>query len=195
MLPLDFANLKREISAITTLPLDACEPLVESITSKTVLKGTLVVRPGSVSDTIYYVHTGVLRTFLSKNGNEITTEFFFPGTFAGAFTSYLLQRPTALSVEAVQDTTLLAINKTTLEELCRVDMRWNLLGKFIFETEFVKKCERESSFLLDEAKVRYRALLMHKPDIETLVPLNFIASYLGIQPETLSRLRSQKYSQ
>jgi hypothetical protein len=82
------------------------------------------------------------------------------------------------------------MSKELLEEMYKRNPLWLSVGKYIFEEEFIKKCRRESSLLQQTARERYLSFLEEYPYIEERVPLFHIASYLGLQPETLSRIRS-----
>jgi len=152
----------------------------------------ILINEGDICDFVAYVETGVLRTFLQKDGRELNTEFFLDNTFASAFTSYLQHSITQLTVQALEPCIIFIIPKALLDEMYLRDPNWYALGKYMFETEFIKKCKRESSFLKDDARTRYLSLLAQYPTLEERVPLNHIASYLGIQPETLSRIRAEK---
>lgn len=110
----------------------------------------------------------------------------------GAFTSYLTQQKTVLNIESIEKSIFIEIPKTHLEDLYSQNPKWYALGKHIFQEEFMKKCKRESSFLKSSAKERYLDFLVQYPNIDNRVPLFHIASYLGIQPESLSRIRTGK---
>lgn len=82
-----------------------------------------------------------------------------------------------------------------MNTLLQQDAKWHILLNTILAKEYIKKCRRESSFLLLDASERYHYFLKQFPDADTRIPLFHIASYLGISPETLSRIRSKKINQ
>jgi CRP/FNR family transcriptional regulator, anaerobic regulatory protein len=189
-----FENLIQAIKAIADLPEGEIHVFLSSIEVKEVAKGAHIIQGGDVCDFICFVDKGLLRTYLMVDDQEINTEFFHENTFAAAYTSFLLNTKTALNIQALELSTLLYISKQNIEVLYTRDPRWLALGKHIFEREFIKKCKRESSLLQESAKERYLTLLRDVPGIETRVPLFHIASYLGIKPESLSRIRSAPIS-
>lgn len=190
---IEFNKIKEKITSIIEIPANEVDFFLSKIVIKDVPKGHLLIQQGEVANFIYYVNKGLFRTYLIRDGKEINTEFFFENSFMSAFTGFLFQKPTSLNIEALKDSTLFYISKNLLEDLYKLNPLWFALGKYIFENEFVKKCKRESSFLQHTATERYLALLQQYPLIETSVSLSHIASYLGIQPETLSRIRAGKY--
>lgn len=191
----DTSSIKAQLSAIVSLPAAQLDLFLSKLTVKEVSKGQLLIQQGAIADSLYFVNKGLFRTYLISNGNEINTEFFFENSFMSAFTSFLLHKPTSLNIEALKDASLLVISKNTLEDMYAVSPLWFAIGKHIFENEFVKKCRRESSFLQQNATERYLTLLQQYPLLEASVSLSHIASYLGIKPETLSRIRAGKYQE
>jgi CRP-like cAMP-binding protein len=185
-------NLLHGLQRILGPAIPAIDLFISRLDQISISSGTLLIQEDQICDSIYFVEQGLLRTFLNIDEKQVNTEFFFNGEFAAAFTSFSLQKITSLNIEALEDTRLLVISRELLEEIYNIDPRWLAFGKFLFEREFIKKCQRESSFLKDNAKQRYLKLIAHYPMIEERISLKHIASYLGIQPETLSRIRSGK---
>jgi CRP-like cAMP-binding protein len=183
-------NLAKRISDIVDLPLLEIESVVSMFIVEEVSAGVHIVQEGQVCDFIFYVHKGIFRTYLKADGEERNTEFFMPTSFGGAFTSFLLGATTSLNIQALSDSQICVVSKAVLESLYTSNPRWLALGKYIFEQEFIKKCRRETSLLQLSSKERYMELLRDYPEIEHDVPLFHIASYLGIKPESLSRIRS-----
>lgn len=188
-----FENLQRKILSIVKLPPTEISYFFDRLECKTLLKGQHVIQEGNTCDFIVFIDRGILRTYLNVEDKEINTEFFIENSFAGAFTSFLLQTPTSLNIQTLEDASLIFISRSVLNEVYARDASWLGLGKYIFEVEFIKKCKRESSLLQQNAKERYLTLLEEYPGIEDRVPQFHIASYLGIQPESLSRIRSRSF--
>ncbi|MGI4867848.1 MAG: Crp/Fnr family transcriptional regulator [Janthinobacterium lividum] len=149
------------------------------------------VVPGQVCRHLAFVETGVLRSFLTTTEREVTNDFFLPGSFVSAFTSFITQVPSVWTVQALEACELVVFSQDFLQTLYARHSAWLYFNKGLMETEFIKKCRRESSFLRHAADQRYQALLQQYPTLEQHVPQYHIASYLGIQPETLSRLRAR----
>jgi CRP-like cAMP-binding protein len=187
-----FERLDRKIRSIAQLPAIETQFFYSRLTVKEIHKGSHIVTEGKTADCIWYVDQGIFRTYLIKDGKELNTEFFFEDSFTSSFTSFLLRQPTVLNIEALEEGRLFSISRVLFQDLYQRNPLWLAIGKHIFETEFIKKCKRETSFLLHSAKERYLNLLEQYPLIENRVSLSHIASYLGIQPETLSRIRAGK---
>lgn len=188
----NFIELENRINSIVKLPPNELMLFKSKILLKEIDVNELLVKEGEISTKIYYVVSGLFRTYLNHDGVKINTEFFFEDSFMSAFTSYLTQQKTTLNIESIERSIIIEIPKAHLEDLYIQNPKWYSLGKRIFEEEFIKKCRRESSFLKNSAKERYLDLIVQYPQIEGRVALFHIASYLGIQPETLSRIRSGK---
>lgn len=165
---------------------------VQSLSVLHIAKSGFLVKAGDSCHSIFFINQGAFRTFLYAEDKEVNTEFFFENSFAGAFTSFLLDTNTSLNIQALEPAVVTVIPKPLLEDLYKMNPCWYGLGKYIFEQEFIKKCQRESEFLQLTAKERYLSLLDRYPKIEDRVPGYHIASFLGIHPESLSRIRSGK---
>lgn len=154
-----------------------------------------LIKPLHVADRLFFLEKGTVRSFYQKDYKEINTEFFFENDFFTAFTSFLTQEKTNLHFQCIEQCDLISIPRELLDKLLREDTKWNILLNNILAKEYIKKCRRESSFLLLDANERYHYFLKQFPDADNRIPLFHIASYLGMSPETLSRIRSKKINQ
>jgi hypothetical protein len=105
----------------------------------------------------------------------------------------LTQQPTNNNIQALSNSTIYTISYTNYSKLLQTDLEWYKLSKLISDTLLIKKCKREKSLLTDSAEDRYNLLLETYPQIEQLVAQYHIASYLGVKPESLSRIKSLTY--
>jgi len=154
-----------------------------------------LIKPLHVADRLFFLEKGTVRSFYQKDYKDINTEFFFENDFFTAFTSFLTQEKTNLHFQCIEQCDLISIPRELLDKLLREDTKWNILLNNILAKEYIKKCRRESSFLLLDANERYHYFLKQFPDADNRIPLFHIASYLGMSPETLSRIRSKKINQ
>lgn len=154
-----------------------------------------LIKPLHVADRLFFLEKGTVRSFYQKDYKDINTEFFFENDFFTAFTSFLTQEKTNLHFQCIEQCDLISIPRELLDKLLREDTKWNILLNNILAKEYIKKCRRESSFLLWDANERYHYFLKQFPDADNRIPLFHIASYLGMSPETLSRIRSKKINQ
>lgn len=153
-----------------------------------------VIRENSTADSLFFLQKGVIRSFYIKDHREINTEFFFEHDFFTALTSYLTGEKTSLNFQCLEASEIIILPKKLTDKLLK-DPKWHQFMNQILTKEFIKKCRRESSFLLQDSYERYLYFLEQFPHSETRIPLFHIASYLGMSPETLSRIRSKKIKQ
>jgi CRP-like cAMP-binding protein len=152
-----------------------------------------LIKENTICSFIWFLETGVLRSILIKEGEEFTSDFFFEGSFVSVYTSFLTQTPAIVSIRAISPATLYGISYSQFNDLLNKSSEWYKLGKYIADSFFFKKCKRETSLLQDSATERYKFLLETFPGIEQLVTQRHIASYLGIKPESLSRIKALTY--
>jgi CRP-like cAMP-binding protein len=148
---------------------------------------------GNICSFIGFLEKGVLRSYILKEGDEFTVDFFLPGSFVSSYTSFLTRKPANTSIQALTDSLIYCLSYENYTKLLDSSPQWYLLAKFISDSLFMKKCRREKSLLMDSAADRYSLLIKTYPQIEQLVTQYHIASYLGIQPESLSRIKSLTY--
>lgn len=187
-----FQALYERINSIISSNTEELNFLFDNISVRTIGKDEHIIKTGKYCDFIGYVQKGLLRSYIITDDQEVNNDFYFENDFLSAFTSFVTGNVTSWNIQALEDAVVYSIPKKTLETLYGQNPAWLAFGKFIFEKEFIKKCKREASFLRDDAKIRYLNLLELHPSIGERVPLFHIASYLGIKPETLSRIRSSK---
>lgn len=183
-------ELKALIDQHVALEEGAWEKLQQSITFKHLKRKEHFLRQGELARHIGLITQGYARLYYLQDGKEITKDFNFENFFCGSYASFSLQQPSRFNVVAMEDLTLILLNR----EIFRLfDLYPGLqkFGRLMIERMFIRKELRESSFLLDSAEERYRELRAQFPGIELRVPQKYLASYLGITPETLSRIRGQ----
>ncbi len=158
---------------------------------KTLDKGEHLLREGDVSRQVAFVESGLLRYYYLSDGTEHTGQFFFPGTFVADVASFVLQRPALQNIDALEPTVVTLISRTVLHDLYDSDPAFERFGRRLFEQVVAFSQLRTASFLLRSAEERYLALLDERPKVIEQVPLYQVASYLGITPEALSRIRGR----
>ncbi|MFD1420051.1 Crp/Fnr family transcriptional regulator [Lactiplantibacillus songbeiensis] len=151
--------------------------------------GTTLLSEGQVATEIYIVTSGALRLWHNSERQEITLQFFFENQLVSSFESFYLDQPSRFSIESFEPTTILALSKSAFTQL---QQQYPTIEPAI--TRFI--CERFISYrnvFLDQLALspveRYQKLQADEPDILERVPLQLVASYLGITPVSLSRIR------
>ena len=153
----------------------------------------LLIRPGQEVNHQYFVLKGCLRTFMiDQNGKEHTVQFAIENWWTSDYIAYYTTEPSVLHVECIETCELLKVRKSDLEEVFKTSPLLERFFRKQLEGAFVAFQERILSNLYMSAEERYSVFLHSYPNIEQRVKNYQIASYLGITPESLSRLRAQR---
>ncbi len=154
-------------------------------------KGAFLINEGKICHHIYFLEKGCLRGFYNLDGKEISYWFAFENNFVTSFFSFISRKPSIECIQLIEDCVLWAISYDDLQELYDKHPDVERLGRLMNERYYVMLEDRFVSNHFKEAKERYENLVSHSPHILQRVPLGYIASYLGITQETLSRIRNK----
>lgn len=155
-------------------------------------KGAFLCRHGQVEQYLSLISEGACRGFYSnKEGEQVSVAFMFQNDFVSAYYSFLTKRPSLMAVQAVSPTTTISISRADVDMLCDKYKMAERVGRLNAERIYRRKEEREIALLTMSAKERYLDLMNRSPQLLQQVSLKHIASYLGIKPESLSRIRKQ----
>ena len=169
------------------------EEFFNELPVKTLRKKEHLIQEGSICDFIAIVISGTLRSYVQNDETEFNNDFYLEDNFASAYTSFLTQMPTNCNIEALTDVQLYYISQQQFQALIEKEHHFLKLAKYISDNYFIRKCKRETSFLKNSAAERLEMIRKIYPNIEQKVPQYHIASYLGIKPESLSRLKLLTY--
>lgn len=159
---------------------------------RTFKKGQFLCRNGQIERYLSIIYTGTCRGFYTnKEGEEISVGFMFANDFVSAYYSFLTQRPSLMAIQAVTPITVVSISYTHLNILCDKYKSAERIGRLNAERIYRRKEEREIALLTMDATERYQDLIQRSPQLLQHISLKHIASYLGIKPESLSRIRKQ----
>ncbi|HTH56811.1 MAG TPA: Crp/Fnr family transcriptional regulator [Cyclobacteriaceae bacterium] len=154
-------------------------------------KGEFLIKEGKVCQHVYFLEKGCLRGFYDLDGKEITHWFAFENTFVTSFFSFISRKPSFENIQLMEDGTLWALTYEDLQQLYLTHADMERMGRIMHERYYVMLEERFVRNHFKEAKERYENLTLNSPHILQRVPLGYIASYLGITQETLSRIRAK----
>ncbi|MGD9976536.1 MAG: Crp/Fnr family transcriptional regulator [Bacteroidales bacterium] len=172
------------------IPMEEIKFFFENVKIENFKKGEYFHNSEKICKKVGLVKSGLLKSFvIDERANEKIIEFYPENSFVSAFTSFITQEKTDWNIQAIEDSDILIISKDFLENLYKRNNCWTLLGLKIFETQTLKKCNREKSLLVNSATERYLIFRKQYESIENRLSLNQIALYLGIQPESFSRIR------
>jgi CRP-like cAMP-binding protein len=152
-------------------------------------KNVCIIDESKVADHILFIRRGYLRTFFKKGNDEITRDISTINSFFTAFTSFITKKPSFEIVSTITDCEVLMISREDLNYLYQTFSNWQFIGRRIIEEMFVRSQKRIYSLITISAEERYLKLMREKPDMLQNVPLQYIASYLGVTSQSLSRLR------
>lgn len=160
------------------------------LTYRRIKKKELVAENGKVCKKVLFVSKGYFRFYhIDKKGNEITSDFYFAPSFITSYTSFILETPSVVNVQAMSDMEAFEFAKKDLYDLYDRYPKIERLGRLIAESVAISSEEHLFLLLNQTAEMRYRRLLELNPQYVNTIPLQYIASYLGITQETLSRMR------
>lgn len=160
--------------------------------SRKLSAGDHFIHAGDIPLQIGFVVSGVFRFYyLTPDGSDHTKSFRMEGDFITAYSAFLLQEPAFFSIEALEDSHLLVTDFETYAELTESNPNWQMVRLRLTERVFLIKEQREKELLLDDATTRYLKFCEQYPGLEDRVKQYHIASFLGITPVSLSRIRRQ----
>jgi CRP-like cAMP-binding protein len=185
----NFKKLLKSLSPFTDKELDNASSLFEV---KEVKKNIHYLREGETSGDIGFVIEGLFRCYYIIKGKEITTEFLLPNSIVAGMLSFLAGEPQRENIIALENSKLITISRDNLFRLYENDWKWQQAGRILTELNFIRVEKRGICLQTLNARERYAELLKEMPGLIDRVPLQYIASYLGMSPETFSRIRSKK---
>jgi CRP-like cAMP-binding protein len=153
-------------------------------------KDTYVLRQHHYSTYYYFVKSGGVRIWFDKGGEPITAWLIFENDFFAELSGLKSGKPTQFNIQAITDTSLLAIDKNSMEELYAKFAQWQCFGRLIWENAFLKVINGIISYQTLTAEERYLEA-MQQSNLLQKIPLKQLASFLGMTPTSLSRIRKQ----
>jgi CRP-like cAMP-binding protein len=184
-----FIEFLKNLAPFSEVELKQALPFFKTVTIK---KNDFFLKAGHLSDRIGFVKSGFLRSFIDMKNKETTIFFALPGSIILDLHSYLQNKPCRESIQALEYTELEIISKNDLYFLYNGNWKWQQVGRLLLEFYFITTEERAINLQCLTASELYEKFIVEYPEVIKTVPLNYIASYLGITPETLSRVRGNK---
>lgn len=179
-------------NAITPMQANVVADIEQALEYKFLKKKDLLLKEGQVNKHIYFIEKGLIRSFYTEEDNEITTWFMKENDLIISVKSFFIQAPSTESLEAIEDCDLYYISHKSLNELYNKYQSFNTIGRVLTQHYYMLSEERLLNLRKKEALTRYQHLLQYHPQIAMRSPLKYIAAYLGITIETLSRLRAKR---
>ncbi|WKL44306.1 Crp/Fnr family transcriptional regulator [Flavobacterium sp. ZE23DGlu08] len=185
-------SFKKFLNQIIPITNEEFENTILHFKNKTVLKNSYFIEQGKVCHQVAFIKKGTLRTFyLNENAEEITSCFCIENNLTTSYKSFILQEPSTLIIQALEDTELLVIDYDDLQQLYKESLVWQTIGRAIAEKQYIVMEQYASVLCNETAKEKYLRLLKEQPSILHKATITDIASYLGITRRTLSRIRKE----
>lgn len=187
-----FENIRSIISSILPLSEEEWGIFENAFQVRTVPKKTILSRNNAIARELFFINKGLIRLYyINKRGEEITAFLFKENLFASCYESFLAQRPSIQEMETLEDCELLSITHDNLQYLYKKIPAINIVTRVVADQRFINGQKILSSFILKTPLERYTDFLADQPDLLQRVPLQYIASFLGITPVSLSRIRKR----
>ena len=178
------------LNSIHLLSESASDYLHENLKEIEIPKKEIILKQGRICYNIYFVEKGLLRCFYTKNDKEINSWFMKEHDVIFSVESFLNQTPSYENIKALEDSRLYYISYAELQYLYTNCPEFNFIGRVVTEEYYKLSEQRLYSLRMQKANERYNFMMNHFPHIILRVPSKYIASYLGITEETLSRIRA-----
>lgn len=185
-------NLLDVVNSIYKLSEEIQKDIVNACEIISCEKKTRLLNAGETSNSIYFINKGAARVYyLDKDGNEITSWFLFENEFLISVYSFFTGLPGFEYIETLEDCSFITLKREKLNKLYEKHLAFNVVGRKLTEYYYIRNEIQTNELRMLTAKQRYQQLLSTNPKLLNRVALGYIASYLGISQETLSRIRKQ----
>ncbi len=186
-----FEQIISQLGHILPLHEEEVQHFISKLQVKQVDKKEMVLQEGDICKHAYFVNKGCLRYFYNVDGQENTGQFFFENNWYTDYESYLLGKPSKQNVEALEKSEIVLLAKSDLHQLFVDIPKFEKFGRIMAENAFLGLRNKSEMLTNQTAEERYLNLIKERPKVFERVPQHYIASYLGIQPPSLSRIRKR----
>lgn len=186
-----YTQILQSIKSIVSLNEAEEEAFVQILEVKEIKKKEFLLQAGQVCNKVLFLNSGCTRLFYNIDGVENTFQFFFEDSWYTDYASLLTGQPAFENVQALEKSQIVQIKKIDLYKLYDTYPVFDRVGRMMAENAFLSLHNLNKMLTNDEPQQRYLNLLKQRPEVVERIPQHYIASYLGIQPESLSRIRKR----
>lgn len=180
-----YQNLSPEITD------EAWASFLPFLSIKVIEKGEFISTQGQIANEVCFVAEGMITMYLNSEDRQLVLEFFEENCYCCDYESFLTQKASPYTLEALERTVLVNLSFADLQKVYALGVTFEKVGRLIAEHLYISLSHRNSSFISQTPEQRYAEFLQARPGIFQRVPQYLIASYLGITPESLSRIRKR----
>lgn len=187
----EFSRLRAYVNRFMVLPEPDFAAMQQRMVRQTIPKGGHLLKAGEVCPYVAFINKGHLRSYCLVNGEEVTYNFWFEGNFITDYSSFLTRQPSIETHEALDDVEVITVSYDDMQYLYKQFPGWDKFGRLIAEFIIIGIAERNRAMLFLSPEEQYLNLMKTRPKVFANVPQHYIASYLGLRPESLSRIRKR----
>ena len=187
----DFQPLKAAIRKIVSPDDEELAAFTNAFSVRKIKKKDVLLSEGMICRYIWFINRGLVRDYFHRDGLEVTAGFFKEGEFVTNYASFISQKPSKCYIDALEDGELFGISYDSLQNLYSTSKTWERAGRLIAEQIFLVSEQKKDGLLSNSPDLQYLSMVQEQPDIVQRVPQYYIASWLGVSPEHLSRIRKK----
>lgn len=185
-------SLKTVIASFVPMGDNEYNLILPMINRLEIKKGMDLQKQGEVCEYVYFIESGFFRMFyVDYKGNEINSRFAKPNDFMVDFASFITRKPSLYYWKAMEDAIVIALAYKEVENLYSKSLNWSEFGRKIAEFGYLLINDREEMLHFQTPEERYQTTLQKEPHLFQMVSQNQLSSYIGVKPESLSRLRKR----
>jgi CRP-like cAMP-binding protein len=187
----EFSAIRKYVSGFLTFSEEEWQVHQAALTRRWFKKGEHLLQEGQVCNHVSFINKGYFRTYNIVRDEERTQYFAFEHEYITDYCSFVTRQPTRDNIIAMEDTEVLQLDHTSMHAAFEKYPVWQKFGRLIAEYVFVLVSFRSQDLLFKTPEELYLQLIKEKPHFIERIPLKYIASYLGVTPEALSRIRKR----
>ncbi len=184
-------QILENIKTFVALSIKDEEEFSKILEIKRYAKKEFILAEGDVCDKIFFINSGCVRDFFNIEGEEKIIEFFFENSWYTDYGSFLSGRPTIENLQAIEPCEIAFFRKENLYKLYLTNPVFERVGRVMAENAFMNLMNISTARTIQDPEERYLNLLKQRPELFERIPQHYIASFLGLQPQSLSRIRKR----